>query len=204
MIYNKLPCLDRSASSGRGPMIVSCWLSTREKVQERKESYFPFLGLWDTNNRLDIDNLTLCGHTSSLTSDHLSYFELFRSYFLQIFKFRQILTKTSLSRLATQNNLKTNQHVPMFSTTLTVIHKESSFNIKPTKILSDLGGRGLMADPSSPMGANILLCFVIIITSAEERESPCIMSVQYTGRCSVHWGMSLSTLEGVQYTGGIS
>ena len=33
----------------------------------------------------------------------------------------------------------------MFSTTLTVIHKESSFNVKPTKILSDFGGRCLTA-----------------------------------------------------------
>ena len=30
----------------------------------------------------------------------------------------------------------------------------------------------------------------------------CVMSVQYTGGCSVHWGISLSTLGGVQYTGG--
>ena len=32
--------------------------------------------------------------------------------------------------------------------------------------------------------------------------SHCIMSVQYTGGYSVHWGISLSTLWGVQYTGG--
>ena len=31
----------------------------------------------------------------------------------------------------------------------------------------------------------------------------CIMSVQYTGGCSVHWGISLSTPGGVQHTGDI-
>ena len=77
----------------------------------------------------------LSRHISSLISDHPLYFELFRPYFLQIFIFRQIPTKTNLSRLATQNNLQTNQGIQMFSTTLTVTHKESSFNVKPTKIL---------------------------------------------------------------------
>ena len=70
-----------------------------------------------------------------------SYFGLI-SY--KIFTFWLIPTKTNLSRPATQNILKANQSVQMFSTTLTMIHKES-FNVKPTKILSELGGRGLMA-----------------------------------------------------------
>ena len=80
-------------------------------------------------------------HTS-LTSDHPRYFELFRPYFLRSLHISANSTKTNLSRLATQNLLKTNQSVRMFSTTLTVIHKESSFNVKPTKILSDFGDRG--------------------------------------------------------------
>ena len=37
---------------------------------------------------------------------------------------------------------------------------------------------------------------------ASQRLSPCIMSVQYTWGYSVHWGISLSTPEDVQYTGG--
>ena len=32
--------------------------------------------------------------------------------------------------------------------------------------------------------------------------SPYIMSVQYIGGCSVHWGISMSAPGGVQYTGG--
>ena len=28
------------------------------------------------------------------------------------------------------------------------------------------------------------------------RETPCIMSVQYTGGCSVHWGDTMSTVGG--------
>ena len=37
---------------------------------------------------------------------------------------------------------------------------------------------------------------------ASQTLSPCIMSVQYTWGYSVHWGISLSTPEDVQYTGG--
>ena len=33
----------------------------------------------------------------------------------------------------------------MFSTTVIMIHKETSFNVKPTKILIVFGGRGLPA-----------------------------------------------------------
>ena len=52
----------------------------------------------------------LSKHTSSLyTSDYPRYFESFRPYFHEIFLFRSIPTKTILSRLATQNTLKTNQ-----------------------------------------------------------------------------------------------
>ena len=35
-------------------------------------------------------------------------------------------------------------------------------------------------------------------------ELPCVMSVQYTRECSVHWGILLSTPGGAQYTEGIS
>ena len=87
----------------------------------------------------------LSRHSSSLTSDHPRYFELFRPYFLLNLLISANPTKTNLSRLATQNILKTNQNVQMFSTKFTMIRKESSFNFKPTKILSDFGGRGLPA-----------------------------------------------------------
>ena len=85
----------------------------------------------------------LSRHTSSLTGNYPRYFELFRHISYKIFTFRQILTKTNLSRLATKYSK--NKPPQMFSTTLTVIHKESSFNVEPAKILSDFGGRGLPA-----------------------------------------------------------
>ena len=102
----------------------------------------------------------LSRHTSSLTSDHVHprYFELFLSYSYKIFTFWLIPTKTNLSRLATQNILKANQSVQMFSTTLTMIHKESSLNVKPTKILSDFGGRDLPAWSTFTNGCK--LCIV--------------------------------------------
>ena len=45
----------------------------------------------------------------------------------------------------------------MISTTLTMIHKESSFNIKPTKTQSDLMAEAHRPDQLSPTGVNILL-----------------------------------------------
>ena len=90
------------------------------------------------------------------TSDH-PRFESFRPYVLnhhisanpyQNIPFQATNPKT----------LKANQNVQVFSTTLTMIHKESSFNVKPTKTLSDFGGRGYWSDPTSPTGVlNILL-----------------------------------------------
>ena len=80
----------------------------------------------------------LSRQTSSPTGDHPRYFKLFRPYSLQNLNIWLIPTKANLSGLATQNILKANQSVQMFSITLTMIHKESSFNVKPTKILSDL------------------------------------------------------------------
>ena len=35
-------------------------------------------------------------------------------------------------------------------------YSDNSFNVKPTKMLSDCGGRGLRADPPSPTGVNLL------------------------------------------------
>ena len=87
----------------------------------------------------------LSRRTSSLTSDHPHYFKLIRPYFYQIFTICLIPNKTNLFRLATQNTLKTNQNVQILSITLTEMYKEPSFNIKPTKILSVFGGRGLPA-----------------------------------------------------------
>ena len=83
----------------------------------------------------------LSRHTSSLTSDHphdiSSYFD---HIFYKIFTFRPIPAKTNLSRLATQNILKTNQNVQMYSTTLTMIHKESSFSVKLRSYVTSLIG----------------------------------------------------------------
>ena len=87
----------------------------------------------------------LSRRTSSPTSDLPHYFELIRPYFYWIFTFPLIPTKTNLFRLATQNTLKTNQNVQTLSITLPDMHKEPSFNVKPTKIQSVFGGRGLPA-----------------------------------------------------------
>ena len=63
----------------------------------------------------------LSRHTSSLTSDHPRYFELF-DYSYLIF-FRPYLPNKSFQANSTKYS-KRNQNVQMFSTTLTVIHKE--------------------------------------------------------------------------------
>ena len=76
----------------------------------------------------------LSGHTSSLTSDHHVISSCFGHISYKIFTFRLIPTKTNIYRLATQNNLKKTQRVQIFSATLTVIDKESNFNVEPTKI----------------------------------------------------------------------
>ena len=35
-------------------------------------------------------------------------------------------------------------------------YSDNSFNVEPTKILSDCGGRGFRPDPPSPTGVNLL------------------------------------------------
>ena len=77
----------------------------------------------------------LSRHTSSLTSDHPCYFDLFRPYFLQNCHISAYPKQNKLFQASNTNILKTNQSVKMFSTMITVIHKESSFNDEPTKIL---------------------------------------------------------------------
>ena len=87
----------------------------------------------------------LSRHTSSLTSDHPRYFELFRPYFLLNLHNSANHYQNKSFPASNTNVLKRNQNVQVFSTTLTMISKESSFNVKPTKILGDFGGRGLPA-----------------------------------------------------------
>ena len=79
------------------------------------------------------------------TSDHPRYFESFRPYFLLNHHISANPYQNKPFQAINPKILKTNQNVQMFSTTLTMIHKESSFNVKPTKILSDFSGRGLLA-----------------------------------------------------------
>ena len=47
--------------------------------------------------------------------------------------------------------------VQLIQTNPTIQYSDTSFNVKPTKMLSDCGGRGLRPDPPSPTGVNLLL-----------------------------------------------
>ena len=74
------------------------------------------------------------------TSDHPRYFESFQPYFLLNHLISANPYQTNLSRLpnkpfqATNPKIsKTNQNVQMFSTTLTMIHRESNFNVKDVR-----------------------------------------------------------------------
>ena len=62
----------------------------------------------------------LSRHTSSLTSDHPHYFELFRPCFLQNLHISANLYQNKPFQASNTKNLKTNQNVQIFSTTLTV------------------------------------------------------------------------------------
>ena len=46
--------------------------------------------------------------------------------------------------------------VQLFQTNPTIQYSNNSFSVKPTKMLSDCGGRGLRPDPPSPTGINLL------------------------------------------------
>ena len=84
----------------------------------------------------------LSRHTSSLTSDHQRYFELFRPYFLQNLHISANPYQIKHFQASNTKYSKNKSIRPDVPTTLTMIHKESNFNVKPTKILSDFGGRG--------------------------------------------------------------
>ena len=83
-------------------------------------------------------------HTSSLTSDH-PFRAIFRLNFLLNLPILANIYQTYISRLLTQIYSKIKQTVQIFSNMLIMLHKETSFNVKPTKILSIFGGRGLPA-----------------------------------------------------------
>ena len=59
----------------------------------------------------------------------------------------QSLDKIAQNPLAEEaiSSNRLNQNVQILSITLTEMHKEPCFNVKPTKILSVFGGRGLAA-----------------------------------------------------------
>ena len=59
-------------------------------------------------------------------------------------------------RLLLKNNTKTNQTVQTFLNLFIVIHIDVSFNIKPTKMLSVFGGRGLTAWSTLTLGCKFL------------------------------------------------
>ena len=84
-------------------------------------------------------------HTLSLTSDHPRYFELFRPYFLLNLHISANPYQNKPFQVCNSKYSKNKPKRPDVSITLTIIHKESSFNVKPTKILSVFGGRGLPA-----------------------------------------------------------
>ena len=46
--------------------------------------------------------------------------------------------------------------VQLFQTNPTMQYSDNSFNVKPPKMLSDCGARGLRPDPPSPTGVNLL------------------------------------------------
>ena len=55
------------------------------------------------------------------------------------------------------NSLIKQPTVQLFQTNPTILqYSDNSFNVKPTKMLSDCGGRGLRPDPPSPTGVNLL------------------------------------------------
>ena len=54
------------------------------------------------------------------------------------------------------NSLIKQHTVQLFQTNPTIQYSDNSFNVKPTKMLSDCGGRGLRPDPPSPTGVNLL------------------------------------------------
>ena len=46
--------------------------------------------------------------------------------------------------------------IQLFQTNPMIQYSDNSFNVKPTKMLSDCSGRGLQPDPPSPTGVNLL------------------------------------------------
>ena len=46
--------------------------------------------------------------------------------------------------------------IQLFQTNPTIQYSDNSFNVQPTKMLSDCGGRGLRPDPPSPIGVDLL------------------------------------------------
>ena len=54
------------------------------------------------------------------------------------------------------NSLIKQHTVQLLKTNPTIQYSDNSFNVKPTKMLSDCGGRGLRPDPPSPTGVNLL------------------------------------------------
>ena len=54
------------------------------------------------------------------------------------------------------NSLIKQPTVQLFQTNPTIQYSDNSFNVKPIKMLSDCGGRGLRPDPPSPTGVNLL------------------------------------------------
>ena len=85
--------------------------------------------------------------------------------------------------LATQNILKTNQSVQMFSTTLTVIHKESSFNLPKYQVSSV--AEAYLPDPPSPTGVNIPLSGKNLIKTKLCSSTQVVLSVEglHRGTC---------------------
>ena len=56
----------------------------------------------------------------------------------------------------TTNSLIKQHTVQLFQTNPTIQYSDNSFNVKPTKMLRDCGGRGLRPDPPSPTDVNLL------------------------------------------------
>ena len=54
------------------------------------------------------------------------------------------------------NSLIKQPTVQLSQTNPTIQYSDTSFNVKPTKMLNDCGGRGLRPDPPSPTGVNLL------------------------------------------------
>ena len=100
----------------------------------------------DLGNSIRLTTQFLSRHTSSLTSDHPHYLELIRPYFLlNLYISANPYQNKPFQACNSEHSKNKPKHPDAFTTTSTKIDKEPSFIVKPTKIQSVFGARGLMS-----------------------------------------------------------